>query len=120
VLRPPDTTNFKRYPHLHEVSCTFTDAEPLDPEVAEQALPVIPEPDGPALAIADFFEQVEVFEQVDDSLGTKFRIRCPWVEEHTGGDPTGPTSASATAEDRGSVATTRGARDALGSSFANK
>ena len=34
VLRPPDTTNFKRYPRLHEVSCTFTGAEPLDPEVA--------------------------------------------------------------------------------------
>ena len=99
VLRPPETKNFKRYPDVVDVHCVLTRAETLDPEVVDQALPVLPEPsrarsveepyDGPKMAIADYFEGIEVFTEVPDSLGSKFAIRCPWAEEHTGGDPTG-------------------------------
>ena len=45
--------------------------------------------DGPVLEIAEFFDAVTVLGEVPDTLGAKFAVVCPWVEEHSGGDRTG-------------------------------
>jgi hypothetical protein len=45
--------------------------------------------DGPQVALVEFLEGVEMLEEVPDGLGVKFRIRCPWRREHSGGDESG-------------------------------
>jgi hypothetical protein len=45
--------------------------------------------DGPPRELGEFFTGVEVFTEVRDSLGIKFAVVCPWVEEHTGADESG-------------------------------
>jgi hypothetical protein len=46
---------------------------------------------GPDVEIDPFLASgaVEVLGQVPDGLGTKYQIRCPWIEQHTGQDPSG-------------------------------
>jgi hypothetical protein len=47
--------------------------------------------DGPDVDLDPFLNSgaVEVLGQVPDGLGTKYQIRCPWVEQHTDQDPSG-------------------------------
>jgi hypothetical protein len=45
--------------------------------------------DGPELALVEYLDGVEVIGEVPDGLGVKFKIRCPWVAEHTNGDVSG-------------------------------
>jgi hypothetical protein len=45
--------------------------------------------DGPALNIAEVLEDLEIFTEVRDDGGIKYRIRCPWAEEHTDADESG-------------------------------
>jgi hypothetical protein len=45
--------------------------------------------DGPQLALVEFFDGVDVLEEVSDGMGAKFRIRCPWVSQHTHAPETG-------------------------------
>ncbi len=100
VLRAPGTRNYKRHPHVDDVTMTLTGAEPWSPELMEQAVPELPEPkvstlvrtgpyDGPEVGIEEYLEYVEVFGEVSDELGVKYAIRCPWVSEHSGKDPSG-------------------------------
>lgn len=44
---------------------------------------------GPRLALVEYLDNVEVLYEVPDGLGTKFRIRCPWISQHTSGIDTG-------------------------------
>jgi len=103
VLRAPSTRNYKRHPVVDDVRMTLTGADPWSPEIMEQAIPELPEPqvstlartcsraayDGPEVEIEEYLEYVEVFGEVSDGLGTKYAIRCPWINEHTGKDPSG-------------------------------
>jgi len=45
--------------------------------------------DGPKVALVEYLDGVEVHYEVPDGLGVKFRIRCPWIDEHTAGADTG-------------------------------
>jgi hypothetical protein len=46
---------------------------------------------GPPVDLDPFLASgaVEVLGRVPDGLGTKYQIRCPWVEQHTDQDPSG-------------------------------
>jgi hypothetical protein len=49
-----------------------------------------PDPyDGPQVALVEHLEGVEVLGEVADGAGIKFRIRCPWVAEHSESVDTG-------------------------------
>jgi hypothetical protein len=102
VLRVPGTRNYKRHPQVDPVTMQITDAEFWDPEILEQAIPPLPEAstnrrsdekpyDGPRIELLDFLEDaaVDVLAEVPDELGRKLAVICPWVGEHSGGDPTG-------------------------------
>jgi hypothetical protein len=98
VLRAPGTANYKRDPQVDLVIGEFTGQEEWDPEVLNQAVPEIPKPsspartvpyDGPEIDLAPYLERVEVLSEVADSMGTKYAIVCPWIQEHSGGDRTG-------------------------------
>jgi len=45
--------------------------------------------DGPKVALVEYLDGVEVHYEVPDAAGVKFRIRCPWIDEHTAGVDTG-------------------------------
>lgn len=100
VLRAAGTANYKRHPQVDLVVGEFTGALPWEPEVLDQAIPVIPTPspsseaerepyDGPDVDLAPYLQSVEVLGEVPDGLGRKYAIVCPWVHEHTGGDRSG-------------------------------
>jgi hypothetical protein len=102
VLRPPGTRNYKRHPQVDPVTMEITKAGVWEPEVLEEAIPPLPEVstnkrsdekpyDGPRIELLDFLEDmaVEVVAEVPDELGVKLAVICPWVGEHSGGDPTG-------------------------------
>jgi hypothetical protein len=98
VLRVPGTLNFKRAPDNDLITMTLTGAGPWEPEVIDQAVPTMPEPetygnpeeyDGPVLELSEFLEGVEVIGALADGHGTKFAIVCPWIREHSGGDKSG-------------------------------
>jgi hypothetical protein len=100
VLRVPGTLNFKRAPQIDPVVGELTGIPPWDPEVLEQAIPELLDPasppstepyDGPRIELLDFLNEVrvEVITEVPDDLGVKLGITCPWVGEHSGGDPSG-------------------------------
>ena len=100
VLRAPGTANYKRDPQVDLVVGEFTDAGAWEPEIMDQAVPELSEPptsaaaarggyDGPELDLAPYLENVEVLSEIPDSLGTKYGVVCPWVQEHSGGDRTG-------------------------------
>jgi hypothetical protein len=44
---------------------------------------------GPPVELDPYLEFVEVLGEVPDGLGCKFAIRCPWIDQHSGADPTG-------------------------------
>jgi len=110
VLRVPGTNNFKRHPQVDPVTLEITGVPAWEPEVFEQAIPPVPEPpestprqgarcgapvdyDGPEIGILEFLQErgVEIRDLggVSDSMGEKYSIVCPWVDEHSGGDRTG-------------------------------
>jgi len=99
VLRPPGTANFKRYPVIDLVTGELTDAGAWDPEVLDQAVPLLPNEarpsfaagpyDGPPVTIEKYLDEVEVIGEVADGLGRKWRIRCPWFKEHSFADASG-------------------------------
>jgi hypothetical protein len=100
VLRAPGTANYKRHPSVDLVVGYLTDAGSWEPEVLDQAIPEITAPSrpcetkpytGPALDLAPFLESehVEVRFELPDSMGIKYAIVCPWVDQHSGGDRTG-------------------------------
>ena len=99
VLRAVGTANFKRDPQVDLVVGEFTGVGAWEPEILDHAVPEIPESaparspretyDGPDLDLGPFLENVQVLGEVADCLGTKYRIVCPWVDEHSGGDRTG-------------------------------
>jgi hypothetical protein len=101
VLRPPGTRNFKRYPRVDRVVGELTGVPPWDPEVVDEAIPLLPRSEdkprfstpysGPTIELLDYLDcaDVEVLSQVPDAGGVKFSIVCPWVHEHSGGDRTG-------------------------------
>jgi len=99
VLRPPGTSNYKRHPVVDEVRGQMT-GEAWSPEVMEQAIPPLPEPetkpnhgntyDGPPIELADYLSAVEVLYETPDGLSnTKYAIVCPWIDEHSCGDRSG-------------------------------
>jgi hypothetical protein len=45
--------------------------------------------DGPAVDLGRYLRRVEVLAEVHDEAGTKFAIRCPWIDEHSKRDPSG-------------------------------
>src|SRR5215218_3188925 len=45
--------------------------------------------DGPRVALVEYLENVEVLYEVPDGAGVKFRIRCPWITDHTADADTG-------------------------------
>jgi hypothetical protein len=96
VLRPPGTARYKgARPEL--VIGWTTGVPPWEPDVLEQALPVLEQEvrdrrqpyDGPALELGPFLRHVEVLGEAPDGLGVKYRVICPWLEEHSHGDRTG-------------------------------
>jgi hypothetical protein len=97
VLRAAGTANFKRSPQVDLVGGYFTGAGPWQPDVMDQAIPELPPSkgasrgpyDGPDMDLAPYLEAVEVLGEVPDSRGSKYRVLCPWLSEHTGGDRTG-------------------------------
>jgi RepB DNA-primase from phage plasmid len=98
VLRAAGTANYKRHPHVDLVGGEFSGVEPWEPEVLDQAVPVIPEPprraktepyDGLEVDLEPYLFGVEVLDEVADGLGTKYAIVCPWIHEHSGGDRSG-------------------------------
>ena len=99
VLRAAGTANYKRAPAVDLVVGEFTGALPWEPEIMEQAVPELPQPksspiraepyDGPDVDLAPYLENVEILGNVPDSVGTKYAIVCPWVNEHSGGDRSG-------------------------------
>jgi hypothetical protein len=102
VLRAPGTLNFKRHPKVDVVTVELTEVPPWDPEVIDQAIPPLREPEtkaresyvgpeGANVRLLPWLEAngVEVLFPSRDEKGEKFAIACPWVEEHTGGDRTG-------------------------------
>ncbi len=101
VLRAPGTANYKRHPRVDLVVGEFGDVEAWDPEVLDQAVPEIkatPQPlrgcstepyDGPEVELEPYLFGVKVLGEVSDGLGVKYRIVCPWVHEHSGGDRSG-------------------------------
>jgi hypothetical protein len=113
VLRVPGTLNFKRHPKVDLVTVELTEAPPWDPEVIDQAIPPLPEPEtktpkesyvgpeGANVHLLPWLEAngVEVLFPSRDEKGEKFAIVCPWVEEHTGGDRTGTYVGQYPAED---------------------
>ena len=82
----------------------LTAQDAWDPEVVDQAVPELPEPEpapgsetprrrgdeapfaGPVVELGPFLDAVEIIAEVPDVLGTKYAIRCPWLGEHSGGD----------------------------------
>jgi hypothetical protein len=100
VLRPPGTANYKRHPQVDLVTMEISDLHPWEPEVLDQAIPVLATPsssaslprppyDGLEVDLAPYLEAVEVIGELPDGLGAKYAIVCPWVHEHSGGDRTG-------------------------------
>jgi hypothetical protein len=100
VLRPPGTANYKRRPHLDLVGGYFTGVPAWEPETLDQAVPPLPPPsspkstenrkyDGHDVDLVPYLRAVEVLGEVRDGSGAKWRIVCPWVGEHTGGDRSG-------------------------------
>ncbi len=98
VLRPPGTMNYKRHPQVDRVTLRIAEVDAWEPEVLDQAVPEIPDPnsapnsapyDGPELELAEFLSGIEVLGEVADGLGKKLAIVCPWVADHTGGDRSG-------------------------------
>jgi hypothetical protein len=98
VLRVPGTMNYKRHPQVDKITMGLTGAGPWEPEILDQAVPPLTDPsppaatepyDGPETDISEYLGCVEAFGEVADGLGEKYAIRCPWVMEHTGGDPSG-------------------------------
>jgi len=104
VLRLPRTANFKRVPDIDVVWGRLTGVEEWDPEVLEQAVPPLPEPESPpprrepytgpqglGLDLSEFLEAggVRVLSERPDARGRKLAIVCPWVDEHSGGDTSG-------------------------------
>jgi len=39
--------------------------------------------DGPQVRLVEYLDTVEVLGEVPDGAGVKFRVRCPWITEHT-------------------------------------
>jgi len=39
--------------------------------------------DGPRVALVEYLPNVDVLAEIPDALGVKFRIRCPWIDEHS-------------------------------------
>ena len=98
VLRVPGTRNFKRHPQVDDVRLEPSTTEAWEPQVLDQAIPLLPAPaepkrqgeyDGPAVELAEYLANVEVIRELPDGLGVKFAIVCPWVAQHSGGDRTG-------------------------------
>ncbi len=101
VLRAPGTRNFKRYPQIDPVVGELTGVAPWEPEILEQAIPPLPEPErgsrfaagytGPPIDLVAYLEaaDVQVLAEVSDLSGIKFAVLCPWIQEHSGGDRTG-------------------------------
>ena len=105
VLRAPGTRNFKRHPKVDAVRVEFRDVSPWPPDVLEVAIPPAEQPEpptpparaalenykGPAIELLDYLESAGVtvrYERPDDG-GRKFSVICPWIEEHSHGDPSG-------------------------------
>jgi len=104
VLRVPGTRNYKRHPQVDPVTAEFTDVVAWPPDVIEAAIPPLPEPppsesckrfegdyNGPAIELFDYLESAGVtvrYERPDDG-GRKFSVVCPWIAEHSHGDPSG-------------------------------
>jgi len=97
VLRPPGTRNFKRHPEVDDVTAEISE-NAWEPEVLDQAIPLIEEPPqptytgpyvGPKMELLEFLDDVEVIRELPDGLGRKFQIVCPWVREHSDGDNSG-------------------------------
>ena len=105
VLRVPGTRNFKRHPQVDPVHMEMTDIAPWPPDVLEVAIAPLPDPPpskgrswlsrgeyrGPAIELFDYLESAGVtvrYERPDDG-GRKFSVICPWIEEHSHGDPSG-------------------------------
>jgi hypothetical protein len=98
VLRVPGTANFKRHPQVDPVTAESYEGGSWEPELMEQAIPLLPTAptpdrsgpyDGPPVELADYLPNVEVIGEVPDGLGVKYAIVCPWIDEHSGGDRTG-------------------------------
>ena len=103
LLRPPGCLNFKRAPRVDEVTGRDTLTGPWSPEAMDQALPPLPLPTpppqlrrvpygGPEVAFdvaAVEKAGVEIRFKAGYEAGAAFSIACPWVEEHSGGDPSG-------------------------------
>jgi hypothetical protein len=103
VLRPPGTFNYKRHPIVDRVVGEITGVPAWEPEVIEQAIPTLPQPqregssgrrmvyDGPEMKLLDYLESaaVEIIFEASDDGGAKFAIVCPRIDQHTGGDRSG-------------------------------
>ncbi|HET6659384.1 MAG TPA: hypothetical protein VFH16_05670 [Rubrobacter sp.] len=100
VLRATGTANYKRCPRVDLVVGQPTGAGPWEPEVMEEAIPPLREPepkvrraagayDGPEVDLEPYLARVEVLGEAADGRGHKLAIVCPWIQEHSGGDRTG-------------------------------
>lgn len=99
VLRAPGTANYKRSPKVDPVTMEIYEAGSWDPEVMDQAIPELPEPElkryrqgeykGPEIEVVDYLDKVEVIAEVLDGHGRKWAVTCPWVDHHSGGDRSG-------------------------------
>jgi hypothetical protein len=100
VLRPSGTANFKRdKPDL--VGGYLLDAPEWEPEVLDQAVPLLEEPNaqraahapsfatGAPVDLQPYLNAVEVIGPAQDESAVKFAIICPWLSEHSGGDKSG-------------------------------
>jgi hypothetical protein len=60
---------------------------PTQPRRAEAGEPY----HGPSLDLGPFLDldAVEILQEVPDGLGRKYRIRCPWIQEHSDADDSG-------------------------------
>ena len=97
VLRPAGTANYKREkPDLVGGHLTGTPA--WEPEVIDQAIPLLPEPDsgrgtrrytGAPVDLRPYLDAVQVIGPAPDASAEKFAIVCPWVRQHTNGDRSG-------------------------------
>jgi hypothetical protein len=100
VLRPSGTANFKRSSEKPDlVGGYLTGVPEWEPEVLDQAVPLLEEPKaqraahipytGAPVDLQPYLYAVEVIGPAPDSSAVKFAIVCPWSSQHTGGDKSG-------------------------------
>jgi hypothetical protein len=97
VLRSPGTFNYKRGGIGEPVTLELTDVPAWQPEMLEEALPPLPEPERPAVGyprdypgeydLLGFLSNagIAIQQEVSSPYGAVYEIECPWETEHTTG-----------------------------------